>query len=293
MALDASLVGTRTEPHLSEVDERWTMAYAAGIGDMLDCYMDTRRPEGIIAHPLFPVCFEWPTALLLRAKHREKMSAAEAARGVHATHHTIIHRTLRPPLRVTTGAVIDGIEQRKPGALEVTRFDTVDDQGVPICTTFTGNIYRQVEIVGEERPATMPVVPAPTRTPTRPRAELRVPISAGAAHVYTECARIWNPIHTDAKVAADAGLPAIMLHGTATLAFAVSQIIATEAGNDPTLVAEIYARFGAMVFMPSELTVRIISRERGADGRDAIFFEALSSEGGRAVRDGVVILRAS
>jgi hypothetical protein len=55
-------------------------------------------------------------------------------------------------------------------------------------------------------------------------------------------------------------------------------------------VAEIYARFGAMVFMPSELAVRIISRER-IGGRDAIFFETLSSEGGRAVRDGVVILR--
>ena len=113
-----------------------------------------------------------------------------------------------------------------------------------------------------ERPATMPVVPAPTKPPARPRAELRVPISAGAAHVYTECARIWNPIHTDAKVAAAAGLPAIMLHGTATLAFAVSRIIATEAANDPERVAEIYARFGAMVFMPSELTVRIISREK-------------------------------
>jgi acyl dehydratase len=292
MALDASLAGTATEPLVSDVDERWTMAYAAGLGDMLDCYMDTRRAEGIIAHPLFPVCFEWPAAGMLRAKHRGKMSAAEAARGVHATHHTIIHRALRPPERVTTRAVIAGIELRKPGAFEVTRFDSVDDKGAPVCTTFTGNIYRQVEIAGAERSAAMPVVPAPKTVPARPRAESRIPVSAGAAHVYTECARIWNPIHTDAKVAAAAGLPAIMLHGTATLALAVSQIIAIEAANDPARVAEIYGRFGAMVFMPSDLQVRILSRERVEDGRDAIFFEALSSEGGRAVRDGVVILHA-
>ena len=292
MALDASLIGTETEPHVSEVDERWTMAYAAGLGDSLDCYFDTRRPDGIVAHPLFPVCFEWPAAGLLRAKHRGKMSPAEAARGVHATHHTIIDRALRPPQRVTTRAVIAGIERRKPGAFEVTRFETVDDKGAPICTTYTGNIYRQVEIAGDERPATMPVIPAPKTTPARPRAESRVPVSAGAANVYTECARIWNPIHTDAKVAAAAGLPAIILHGTATLALAVSQIIAIEAANDPERVAEIYGRFGAMVFMPSELALRIIARERIAGGRDAIFFEALSSEGGRAVRDGVVILRA-
>ena len=71
-----------------------------------------------------------------------------------------------------------------------------------------------------------------------------------------------------------------------------SQIIAIEAANDPERVAEIYGRFGAMVFMPSELTLRIIARERIDGVRDAIFFETLSSEGGRAVRDGVVILRA-
>jgi hypothetical protein len=82
-----------------------------------------------------------------------------------------------------------------------------------------------------------------------------------------------------------------MLHGTATLALAVSRIIAIEAANDPERVAEIYGRFGAMVFMPSELTLRIIAREQIEAGRDAIFFETLSSEGGRAVRDGAVVLR--
>lgn len=292
MPLDASLVGTAAEPLVHDVDERWTMAYAAGLGDMLDCYIDTRRPEGVIAHPLFPVCLEWPAALALRAQHRGKMPLEEAARGVHATHHTIIHRTLRPPIRLTTRAAIAGIEMRKPGAFEATRFETVDDQGTPICTTYTGNIYRQVAISWDERPAAMPLAPTLKNASARPRAERRIPVSAGAAHIYTECAHIWNPIHTDAKVAAAAGLPAIMLHGTATLALAVSQIIAIECAGDPARVAEIYARFGAMVFMPSELSLRVIARERIDGGRDAIFFEAISSEGGRAVRDGVVILRA-
>ena len=292
MPLDASLVGTESEPLVHDVDERWTMAYAAGLGDLLDCYIDTRRAAGIVAHPLFPVCLEWPTALALRARHRGKMPPTEAARGVHATHHAILHRPLRPPLRLTTRAVIAGIEQRKPGAFEVTRFETIDAHGAPVCTTYTGNIYRQVEIAGDERPASMPPAPAAQTAPARPRAEQRLPVAAGAAHVYTECARIWNPIHTDAKVAAAAGLPAIMLHGTATLALAVSRIIALEAAGDPERVAEIYGRFGAMVFMPSELALRICSRERIADGREAVFFEALSAEGGRAVRDGAVILRA-
>jgi acyl dehydratase len=123
-----------------------------------------------------------------------------------------------------------------------------------------------------------------------PRSEIQITIAAGAAHVYTECARIWNPIHTDIAVADKAGLPGLILHGTATLAMAVSRIIEAEAGSQPERVAQIYGRFGAMVLMPSEVLVRIDSREKCEHG-DAVFFEAMTAAGGRAIRNGVVILR--
>jgi acyl dehydratase len=291
MPLESSLVGTKVGPVVAEVDARWTMAYAAGLGDNLPCYMDTRRSAGIIAHPVFPVCYEWEAAGAIRAKSRVGLTKAEAARGVHATQHMILHRPVCPPIRVSTTAELISIEQRKPGAYEVVRFESVDDKGNPICTTYSGSLYREVVLAGAERPAEMPKPPALAKLPSRPRAEIAVPISAGAAHVYTECARIWNPVHTDAAVAAAAGLPAIILHGTATLALAVSRIMETEAGNAPDRVAEIYGRFGAMVLMPSEVLVRIHARENTAGG-EAIFFEAISAEGGRAIRDGVVVLRA-
>jgi acyl dehydratase len=290
MPLDTSLVGITAGPIAAEIDARWTMAYTAGIDDTTACYLDTRRPEGIVAHPVFPVCFEWPAALAIRAKSRGSLAQAEASRGVHATQHMILHRPVRPPMRLTTTATIAGMEARKPGAYEVTKFETVDDKGTPVCTTYSGSIYRQVEIRGAERPAAMPKPPALAKLPAKPRSEIKVAIPTGAAHVYTECARIWNPVHTDAAVAAAAGLPAIILHGTATLAMAVSRIVVAEAGGDPERIAEIYGRFGAMVLMPSEVMVRIHAREM-ANGGEAVFFEAISAEGGRAIRDGVVMLR--
>jgi len=290
MPLDTSLVGITAGPVASEIDARWTMAYAAGIDDTAACYLDTRRPEAIVAHPVFPVCFEWPAALAIRAKSRGSLDQAEALRGVHATQHMILHRPVRPPMRLTTTATLAGIEARKPGAYEVTKFATVDDKGAPVCTTYSGNIYRQVEIIGAERPAAMPKLPTLAKLPSKPRAEIKVAIPPGAAHVYTECARIWNPVHTDAAVAAAAGLPAIILHGTATLAMAVSRIVMAEAGGDPERIAEIYGRFGAMVLMASDVMVRIHGREK-ANGGEAVFFEAISAEGGRAIRDGVVMLR--
>jgi acyl dehydratase len=291
MPLDSSLVGTKIGPITAEIDARLTMAYAAGIGDNLPCYTDTRRTEGIVAHPLFPVCFEWAAAGAIRAKLRSGLTGAEAARGVHATHHTILHRAIRPPTRVSTVAEMISVEQRKPGAYEIVRFDTVDDKGVPVCTTYYGSLYREVELAGGERAGAVPQPPAFLHSSAKSSADIPVSIAAGAAHVYTECARIWNPVHTDAAVASAARLPAIILHGTATLAFAVSRIVEAEAGNDPDKVAEIYARFGAMVLMPSEIIVRIRSREKSTGG-DVVFFETLSADGGRAIRDGVVRLRA-
>jgi acyl dehydratase len=290
MPIYTSLVGTAVGPNVEEIDARWAMAYAAGLGDMLDCYIDTRRDGGIVAHPMFPVCVEWQIAGALRAKHRVMLSQGEAERGVHATQHMIFHRPIRPPMKLSTTASIAGIERRRPGPYEVVKYETVDEQGTPVCTTYSGSIYREVAMNGEERPAVTPTIPACTAVSAKPLAEFPITVPANAAHVYTECAHIWNPIHTDAAVAAGAGLPAIMLHGTATLALAVSKIIANEAGNDPENVAEVYARFGAMVFMSSEVKLRIVGREKIAE-RPAIFFEVISAEGGYAVRDGAVVMR--
>src|SRR5262249_9422588 len=122
-----------------------------------------------------------------------------------------------------------------------------------------------------------------------PRAEIPLVVSAGAAHVYTECARIFNPVHTDAAVAAGAGLPGIILHGTATMAMAVSKIVGAEAAYRPERVRRVYGRFAAMVRMPSMTTVRIKSRTAVA-GDEAVSFEVLNADGGAAIRDGMVVL---
>jgi acyl dehydratase len=272
---------------VSQIDSRWTMAYAAALGDTLPCYIDTTR--GVIAHPMFPVCFEWPVQVAMRALlEKTSLTRDEAMRGVQATHDIVIYRAIRPPARLTTQLTVAGVERRKPGAYLVTRLDTVDESGQPVCTSWYGGIYRGVEVKGPDAPAKVAPLPTePLVEEGEPLSECQVDVPAGMAHIYTECARIFNPIHTDASVARAAGLPEIILHGTATLALAVSRIIETEAGKDPTRIERVTARFGAMVTMPSTLTVRILAR-----AGTAVFFETLSNEGRLAIRDGVVILRA-
>src|SRR5581483_8614982 len=220
---------------------------------------------------------------------RSGLTPGEARRGVHASHDLIIHRPIRPPERVHSRAIVAGIEPRKPGAFQLTKIETTAENGSPVCTSWYGSIYREVEVKGSGRMAAdVPAVPAPRGPAGQPVSELTIPIAAGLAHVYTECARIFNPIHTDAAVAHRAGLPAIILHGTATLALAVSRIIDT-CGGDPSRVRRIAGRFSAMVMMPSEIVLRILARDPAGDGL-RIHFDVLNDGGAAAVRSGMIIL---
>jgi acyl dehydratase len=287
--LASASVGAAAAPREVEIDARWTMAYAAGLGDAAACYLDTLRPGGVVAHPLFPVSFEWP-AFLATHGLAVGLGADERRRGVHATHELAIHRLVRPGDRLVTRASVAGVERRKPGAYQVVRLETEDAGGAPVCTTWYGTLYRGTEVEGPDRPCA-DAPPPPPLASGEPRAELRVPLAATAAHVYTECARIWNPIHTDPAVARRAGLPGIILHGTATLALAVSRVVETECGGDPERVARVSARFAAMVPVPGEIAVRVLARDAAPGAAAAIRFEVCNADGELAVRDGWVAVR--
>jgi acyl dehydratase len=292
LRIPAAVVGITVGPREHEIDARWLMAYAAALGESAPEYFDTTRPDGILAHPLFSVCYEWPLALDMRAK---ALPDDVAVRGVHATHRLTLHRRPRAGDRLSTTATLAALERRTPGAYLVLRMETVDAAGRPVSTTEYGSLY-----LGVECDAPQPV-PLPkgerdrgTRSPQgRGPGEgwwsVDVRIAASLAHVYTECARIWNPIHTDRAVALGAGLPDIILHGTATLALAISQVLRQQPRGATTPVHAVTARFGAMVRMPSRIVVRGQAPRPSTAGA-VVGFEALAEDGHPAVRDAEIVL---
>jgi len=292
MPLPTSVVGRRTEPIVREVDARWTMAYAAGIDDLDPAYLDTTRALGLVAHPLFPVCVEWPAVTAARRLVPiDELPSSEAARGVHASHDLVVHRAIRPGDLLTTTATAESVESRSPGAYQVLRLDTVDATGAPVCTTRMGSLFLGVAVTGPPAaPAVdVPTPPLPTvERPTVARHEVTRSVAGGAAHVYTECSRIWNPIHTDLAVAEGAGLPGLILHGTATLAMAVTELARLEADGG-TRLRRVACRFGAMVAMPSTITVRQLTQVEQDDGSVVVAFDVLTQDGTAAVRDGTLV----
>ena len=186
--------------------------------------------------------------------------------------------------RTSDDATIIGLRRIKPGAASTTRLDTVDESGALVCRTYQLGISRDVDVIGNapdiERVPDLPQL----NTAWSDAQRFTVPVEAGAAHVYTECARIWNPIHTDRKVALAAGLPDIILHGTATLALAVSRLVDHYLGADPTRVRRLGGRFTAMVLMPSTLTLEVFGNELGT-----LFFRVLTEDGQQAFSQGFLI----
>ncbi|MGH7373700.1 MAG: MaoC/PaaZ C-terminal domain-containing protein [Candidatus Rokuibacteriota bacterium] len=291
MRIPTSVVGIRVGPREREIDARWLMAYAAGLGESAPEYFDTTRPGGVVAHPLFPVCYEWPLALDIRAK---ALPDDIAVRGVHATHRLTVHRPPRAGDRLSTIATVVALERRPPGAYMVLRMETVDGTGRRVTTTEYGSLYLGVDCDGSQGETETLSPQGRGQGEGRPQGaawawSAEVPISPTLAHVYSECARIWNPIHTDRAVALGAGLPDIILHGTATLALAISQALGHDARGPAAPVCAVGCRFGAMVRLPSRIVVRG-RRPEGSAGGALIRFEALAEDGRPAVRDGQILL---
>ncbi len=277
MPLDVRMVGETTRAFTHEVDARWIMSYAAGIDDLNPAYMDTAAHR-VCAHPVFPVCLEWPVILSSRElPGYDSVTPEEGARGVHATHDLHLYRPIQAGETLTTTATILSLKAIRPGAAQMTRLDTVDASGGLVCRTYQLGISRGVAVTGESQE--VEAAPAPPERPGAPSEggvhEIVVP--AGAAHVYTECARIFNPIHTDREVALGAGLPDIILHGTATMAMSVSRLVDEYLDGDPGRVKRLGGRFSAMVLMPGTLKLEVVAVEKGvihydvhtADGQTA------------------------
>lgn len=287
MPLPTSLVGVASPVIEHTVDNRWLMAYAAGIEDANPRYLDTTRP--LACHPVFPVCLEWPAILASRERGSSGgLTSEEAARGVHAGHDLVIHRLPAADERVTTQATTVSVAPSSAGAVQLLRLDTHSDGGELLCQTWQTSIFRGVAVDGD--------APAIEQRPDRPSPEgesidsvITRSVPTQAAHVYTECARIWNPIHTDRAVAQTAGLADIILHGTATLAYALTEIVNRFAAAEPRRVQRLGGDFRAQVFMPSTIGVRMHDRTND-NGEGLVTFSVATADGEDAIRNGYVVL---
>ena len=263
-----------------EVDERRLRAFAAAIGDLGAPLFDLDSPAGIVAHPVFPVCLEWP--LVVAGPPDLGLDDAAVHAGLHVSHEIAWQRPIRPGDRLRTTMRVERLEQRSVGVFALFAFATTGPGGEPAVETRQGVLYRGSELSGEAldgAPST-PVQPLPALAFEGSVDVAGFEIGAADAVLYSECSGIWNPIHTDPRAARAAGLPTTILHGTATLARVVSALIASRLDGDPTAVGRLGCRFTAPISPGDRVTVAATGLQPPAAGaRTALAFCARKDAG--------------
>ena len=287
MTISASAAGRDAGSVTEEATARRVMAYAAGIGAEDECYFDDER--GAIAHPAFCVSLEWPVVSgpgYLAAIGR----SADAPRGaVHVLQDSRFHRTVSAGEKLMTKARIAQVRQTSAGVVVTSCVETSGaSTPEPVVTTWTAAMFLRDTLDGapsanEVPPELRNDADVSVASPRR----LAIPTSPGLAHRYSECASIWNPIHTERAAARAIGLPGIILHGTCTWALAGQALIHAAAGGEPRRLRRLAGRFKASV-LPGD----VLELEFGRESEGLWQFAVRTPRGDLAITHGVAEIDA-
>ena len=278
-------VGRYTIAKSFEVTARTITAFAGGVGDFNPVYFEDDRPGGLIAHPGMVFSWQWNS----RFTPDIQFDLNLVRRGVHAWVDVQFERHAREGDVITSQGRSVAVKQVRPGVLSAQRFTFRDSQGETVAIMDTGGITRGAELDGDDAEiASAPPLPQPSADNAEPVWSATFPIDPQAPHVYTECADIWNPIHTERRVALAAGLPDIILHGSANIIIALREVINRSLDGDPTRVARYAGQFRGMVIPGQDVTVNALEVRDEGD-REIVFYEMRNHLGEPAIANGVVV----
>jgi len=284
--ISSKFVGCRLKDYETEITWRNTMNYAASVGENAPYYLDDERIGGVIAPPMFSVAVTWP----IFERIWDYIEAEDFPREiipthVHYTENLFFYGPIKPNDKLKVKGEVAAILPHRAGTHIIVRFDALDVEGKPVFTEYYGAMARGVKCTDEGKgKESLPSVPKYSGG-NNPIWESVIPIEPLAPFIYDGCSNIFFPIHTSVKFARSVGLPGRILQGTATLAYAVREIIKREANGNPFELKSLYSRFTGMVLPGADIRVQLIGRGDG-NGGIALFFIVLNDEGKKAISDG-------
>jgi acyl dehydratase len=290
MELCSAFVGTPLKTHTVNISWRQMMNYAAAIQDDNPVYFDDCDGNHLIGHPMFAVAITWP---LLQDLHRNLKTASFPvdilSTQVHYSEYLILFQPFRAGDALTIRGAISAILPHRSGAYLVIRLDAVDANERPVFTEYTGALLRGVTCSDDGRG--LESLPSPPVQPQQagPLWERGIFVHPLQPYVYDGCTNIFFPIHTSQRFARNVGLPGIILQGTATLAYAVRELINEEASRQPWRLKRVSCQFSHMVLPGTEIRVKLLCRVPSNAGRE-LFFVVLNSQDQEAISRGYALL---
>ena len=291
MKISSQFINTPLKEYKVQVDWRSIMNYAAAINDDNPKYFNDESEDGIVAHPMFPVAVTWPIMENLSEYiNSENFPLRVFATIVHYYEHLKIYRLIRPNDELKIHGTIIAILPHRAGTHVTLRLDALDKNNDLVFTEYIGGMLRGVKCVGDSKgEESLPIRPI-LKNYDEPVWKKNVYIDRLRSFVYDGCTDIIFPIHTSKKFAHFVGLPDIILQGTATLAFAVKEIINIESERDPNKVQEIACNFSGMVYPDSNISIQMKKKKETGNSKE-IFFEVFNQENRKAIRNGYILLK--
>ncbi|HUW90102.1 MAG TPA: MaoC/PaaZ C-terminal domain-containing protein [Candidatus Nanopelagicaceae bacterium] len=291
MKISSQFINTPLKEYKVQVDWRSIMNYAAAINDDNPKYFNDESEDGIVAHPMFPVAVTWPIMENLSEYiNSENFPLRVFATIVHYYEHLKIYRLIRPNDELKIHGTIIAILPHRAGTHVTLRLDALDKNNDLVFTEYIGGMLRGVKCVGDSKgEESLPIRPI-LKNDDEPVWKKNVYIDRLRSFVYDGCTDIIFPIHTSKKFAHFVGLPDIILQGTATLAFAVKEIINIESERDPNKVQEIACNFSGMVYPDSNISIQMKKKKETGNSKE-IFFEVFNQENRKAIRNGYILLK--
>ncbi|MDY6790032.1 MAG: MaoC/PaaZ C-terminal domain-containing protein [Thermodesulfobacteriota bacterium] len=287
MEINPNLVGTPLKNYQTKINWQETTNYAAAIQDNNPKYFDDSHDDPIAVHPMFAVSVTWPILSRLEKFIESKDFPQEILlTQVHYSEHLILHRLIHPKDELSITGSLKAFLPHRAGTHTIVCLDAKDMNGTPVFTEYVGAMLRGVSCGEGKKAGEVPPVPE-NKTAAEILWTSSIPIDPLRPYVYDGCSNIEFPIHTSPKFAKAVGLPGIILQGTATLAYAIRELVNNEADKDPARIAEIACRFTGMVLPGTDIKVCCTGKKSHQDFTD-VFFEVLNNEQKKAIRSGYV-----
>jgi len=281
MSLNRELIGKRYPSQDYGVTAEAIFRYARAYNEDNPSFLDSKRPEGIIAPPMFGVVVGW---LPIMSVMTDTTLGVDLLHLLHSEQDMYFYRTVSPGDIVTSTATILIIEEEAMGeSIKIEVLSSTQKSELVQRMLFTAFIRGRG---GKEKRRTDRVKEAKDISKAEPLLQVAQTIETDQTYRYAQASGDHNPIHTDEDIAKMAGLPGIVVHGMCTMAFASKVMIDHLCDHDARRLKRLRACFSRPVF-PGQTITTAIWQQPDRDGVKVYNYETKNPEGRTVIRDGV------
>lgn len=280
MGLNHRLVGKQYPAQEYGVTAEATTKYARAYNEDNLVFLDTTRPDGIIAPPMFGVVIGWLPIMMAITDHDLNV---DLLRLLHGEQDMVFAQTIRPGDILTSTATIVRIEEKGNGESLVLEVQSINQKGEAVQKMLFTAFIREPSRRSSRGRSTDTFGATPTEEPL---VCVRQIIEPDQTYRYAEASGDHNPIHVDENVAKMAGLPGVIVHGLCTMAFTSKVILDQVCDQDPGRLKRLRVQFSRPVFPGQEITTAVW-KQSDQDGLRVYTYETYNPDGKAVIKDGI------